>query len=82
MYAAMHGQISVIRMLLEQNVRVDATDQIANRTALMYASIANRDTAMQMLLHYGANVDAQDKDGETAIMKAAHAGNEAVVRTL
>lgn len=39
-------------------------------------------TISQILLDCGSNADAQDKGGETAIMKAAHAGNSQVVSTL
>jgi hypothetical protein len=78
----------MVKALLEQgaepNLRLNYRSPVDGRTetgvvALMYARSAD---VVRTLISGGADVAAADSDGVTSLIKAAHCGNEHVVRAL
>ncbi len=54
--AAQAGRPHAIRALLEHGAEVDARDEYAGRTPLMFATAQDRQEAMEILIHAGADV--------------------------
>jgi len=68
--AVRHNNIQRVRTLLSEGVRVNETDQGAERTPLMWA-VEGRNTEIAItLLQHGAAVNARDDFGETALSLA------------
>jgi ankyrin repeat protein len=78
---AYHGDDSMTRFLLSQNVLVDARDK-HNRTPLHWAAWAGQADAVLALLSKRADVNAVDYEGRTALYGAAGGGYVEVVRLL
>jgi uncharacterized protein len=55
-----------VRLLLENGAEVNATDDIENFTALMYASVEGLSPVVDILLEHGADPSMKDVDGDTA----------------
>jgi ankyrin repeat protein len=79
--AAMHGDKSRVRGLLEKNADVNAP-QIDGTTALHWAVRANDLDLMDLLIGAGANARAANKSGATPLLLAAINGNAAAIERL
>ena len=79
--AAMHGDKSALRTLLQQKADVNAP-QADGTTALHWAVRANDLEMTEMLLHAGAHPSAANKSGATPMLLAAMNGNAAILDRL
>ncbi len=85
MFAVEHGQVHVVKYLLENKVNVNVN--LGYTTPLMRAVDLVGSTSceiMRYLIEYGADVNARsfEDDGYTALMMAAEAGDTEKVRLL
>ena len=82
MLAAWHGQLSIMRLLLEHRAEIDACNCDGNN-ALHCAAYRGFPELASMLHAHGAQVDVPDsRTGKTALIKAAFRGNGRVVQQL
>jgi ankyrin repeat protein len=80
-YAAIFGQLEVVRVLLEGGANVESTN--ANQqTALHEAAFRGHVDMCRLLLDWGAKVDHVDKWKETPLQDAAWMGHLSVVKLL
>jgi len=80
MQAALHANLSVMRLLIEMKADVNATNAIG-ATALMWA--AGNPGKVKLLLESGANANAKTNSGRTALIVAsAYSDNSATVGML
>ncbi|QHI69192.1 ankyrin repeat domain-containing protein [Tichowtungia aerotolerans] len=63
-----------VRLLLENGAEVNATDDIENFTALMYAAVEGLSPVVDILLEYGADPNMVDVDNDTAANFARQRG--------
>jgi ankyrin repeat protein len=78
--ASFHGQVEVLRLLLQHNADVDATDSL-NHTPLHWASVEGHVVVAQILLKHGADINAVSNLG-TALFLASFWGKLEVARLL
>jgi ankyrin repeat protein len=79
--AAVQGDCSEIRRLLEAGADIEAENE-AGLTPLIVAANAGRPDVVSLLIENGVAVDACTKDGFTALMVAAAMGHAEVARLL
>jgi len=79
--AAMHGDRSALRSLLEKKADVNAA-QVDGTTALHWAVRANDLEMTEMLLKAGASASAANQSGATPMLLAATNGNAAILERL
>ncbi|KAL8698451.1 MAG: hypothetical protein Q9201_006562 [Fulgogasparrea decipioides] len=79
--ATLHGNDSVMRLLLDADAQVDAL-AYNGRTALHLAAIDGHGRCLELLLRYHANIDKSDKDGRTPLMAAILEGHTSVAQVL
>ena len=80
--AADKGDKELIRFLLDQGVKIDATTKDRGETAAMRrASVGDLDT-LNLLMELGANINLQDRSGLTALMRAARSRKQRIVKKL
>ena len=79
--AAMIGELSVVKVLLDRGVDVNSPDQ-QGRTALMEAAFGNHCDVVNLLIDRGADINATDRDGWTALMEASSKGFYDIVKVL
>jgi len=65
-YAASWGRVEVVRVLLDNQAKIDATD-IYGRTPLMWAAMKGKTKTASLLLDRGANVNAGTKSAWTPL---------------
>jgi uncharacterized protein len=96
MAAARSGSVPTVRLLLTRGVHANAAEKIQNTTPLMWAAAEGHIDVVDVLIEAGADVNRQGHittladrhnadhptGGFTALMFAARAGNEALVRRL
>jgi ankyrin repeat protein len=94
--AARSGSVPAVRLLLARGVDVNAAEKFQDTTALMWAAAEGHIDVVDVLIEAGADPDRQGHvttlterhnadhptGGFTALMFAARAGNEALVRRL
>ncbi|SHF49481.1 Ankyrin repeat [Fodinibius roseus] len=68
--AALQGQLSDVRQMVEQGVDVNASGE-GGRTPLMLASFNGHTDIVQLLLEEGARIDDRNADGRTPLIFAA-----------
>lgn len=78
MYAALFGEIKVMRQLLARGAQVNHPGW----TPLHYAATGGQRDAIALLLEHHAYLDALSPNGTTPLMMAARAGHVAVARGL
>lgn len=71
-----------VRLLLESGAEVNATDEIENFTALMYAAVEGLSPVVDILLKHGADPTLKDVDGDTAASFARQRGFTALADKL
>ena len=79
--AAQAGDVSTVRMLIKQGIRVNTKEGIGG-TALIVASEKGHMEVVKTLLEKGVNVNAKRNDGGTALILASQAGHADVVKAL
>ncbi|KAE8399492.1 ankyrin repeat-containing domain protein [Aspergillus pseudonomiae] len=81
LYAAKHGNETVIRLLLLQDAPVDQFSK-NQRTPLSYAAAGGHEIVAKLLLEAGADPNSHDTRGLTPLSHAALNGHEAAVKLL
>ena len=79
--AIKHGDIQIVRDLLEQGIDVDARDR-HGQTALMLAAHAGHREVVEALVAHRANLNVAAKFGLSALMLAVVAGHADVAHAL
>lgn len=82
--AARFGNAAVAMLLLENGANIEAKENRAGGTPLIWAAYADEDEVVGLLLDHGANMNATAADGSTALEMAIHKDamdTEAVLRT-
>lgn len=79
-WAIQKGHLSLVRLLLNKGVAVDAPWR--SRTPLISAAIAGRRDIVKLLLDRGASINARDDNGNTALIQATIYKNIAICRLL
>lgn len=79
--AAISGDGSAIRALIENGGEVDSKDEYG-QTALMLAAMHGRDEAVELLIAAGADLDVTAKYGLTALMLAVVNHHDPIARSL
>lgn len=80
-WAAYHGNTTVVQALIGAGADVNATDGYGN-TALGWAALHGHTAAVQALIGAGAVVNAKDDGGNIALMQAADNGRTENVQIL
>lgn len=78
MYAALHGDIELIRLLLKRGAQVN----MGGWTPMHYAAVSGRTDVLALLLEHHAYIDAPSANGTTPLMMAAREGRMAAVKLL
>lgn len=78
MYAALHGQMSIVRRLVEREAQVNKTGW----TALHFAASNGHDEVVSYLLEHHAYIDAESPNRTTPLMMAARMKHPSTVRLL
>ncbi|XP_028909910.1 inversin isoform X2 [Ornithorhynchus anatinus] len=79
--AALSGHVSTVKLLLDHNAQVDATD-VMKHTPLFRACEMGHKDVIQTLIKGGARVDLVDQDGHSPLHWAALGGNADVCQIL
>ncbi|RDW67249.1 ankyrin repeat domain-containing protein [Aspergillus mulundensis] len=80
-FAALHGKVDVVKMLLGLGISVDCVDGVG-RTALGFAARAGRIEVVRLLVQCGADLGKVDREGLTALDHAAAAVEVGVIEFL
>ena len=72
------GIVSIIRQLLDASASVEARQD--SETALIITARNGHALLANIFIDYGVNLDAVSDDGTTALMAAAAAATDAVVK--
>ena len=81
-WAARHGDVDLIKMLLAAGANVKATTRLANYTPLLMASEIGSAGAIDALIAAGADAKGTTASGVTPLMFASAAGQADAVKTL
>jgi uncharacterized protein len=81
-WAARHGDVDLIKMLLAAGANVKATTRLANYTPLLMASEIGSAAAIDALIGAGADPKGTTASGVTPLMFASAAGQADAVKTL
>ncbi|CAH0050248.1 unnamed protein product [Clonostachys solani] len=81
-YASMHGNIEIARMLLVKNAEVNAFEPASGWNALMAAASSGHLELVELLLNHGADINLQGKGGSSPLGIAARQGNEKIIDLL
>lgn len=84
LWASFRGTDSILKLLLEKKIEINARDKKTNSTALMFAAtIENPANRIKMLLAVpGIDINAQNNHGFTALIEAADTGNIDAIKIL
>lgn len=78
MYAALHGDIDLVRLLLKRGAQVN----MSGWTPMHYAAVSGRTDVLALLIEHHAYIDAPSANGTTPLMMAAREGRMAAVKLL
>jgi len=78
MYAALHGEMSIVRRLIEREAQVNKTGW----TPLHFAASNGHDEVVSVLLEHHAYIDAESPNRTTPLMMAARMKHPSTVRLL
>jgi ankyrin repeat protein len=78
MYAALHGNLEIARLLLEKGAQVNRTGW----TPLHYAATGGSEAMVDLLLEHHAYIDAESPNRSTPLMLAVRQKREPVARRL
>jgi ankyrin repeat protein len=81
MYAAEHGQVAAIDLLLKAGAKIDQKDDRGN-TALIWSLLNGSEAAAQQILKSSPDVQNANSQGETALILAAQMESNALVNEL
>jgi serine/threonine protein kinase len=79
--AVQHGQVAVVRILLEQSARINSRDDIG-RTPLSWAALIGDEDIVNLLLEHGADINTKDNYHRTPLLLAVDNGHKAMVDLL
>ena len=79
--AAKHGDVGVVRLLIDNGMDTDIQDEIG-WTPLHHACYTGSAAAVTFLLESGAHINAQNKNGEAPLHLAFGNGHMEVIRLL
>jgi ankyrin repeat protein len=82
MWAAHHGHVAALDVLIEKGANLEAADNQFGMTALMSAAAQNQTGAIKILLDNGAKINSRMKDRRTALMLTAMLGHADSVKML
>ncbi|KAK6069953.1 hypothetical protein SCUP234_10368 [Seiridium cupressi] len=94
LWATRNGHGAIVRLLLDGNAQVDASDTIYNQTPLLWTAKNGHEAIVQMLLDTNAQIDAPDirygqippswaiRYGQTQLLWAIKDGRDAIVQML
>lgn len=71
-WAAIHGDVALIRLLISYHADVNAHENIGDLTPLMFAAENGKLAAAQELILHGAKPNLKDTGGSTALDHALH----------
>ena len=75
------GDLTEVRMLVEDRVDIDAQDSSEN-SALRWACYQRHGDVVRYLLSEGVDVNVENKEGQTPLMAAAYAGARDIAEML
>lgn len=81
-FAAAHGRIGIIKILLKAGADVNAKSHWWKSTPLMTATSNGQAEAVQFLINSGANMEAKDWLGRTCLFNAVESRHEKIMRVL
>ncbi|CVK97668.1 related to beta transducin-like protein [Fusarium mangiferae] len=81
MYAAVYGQVSTAKSLLDSGAMLEAQDEYTYTPLALAASVGHEPIA-SLLLDKGADIEARTSDGSTPLSIAARKGKNDVVKVL
>jgi ankyrin repeat protein len=82
MTAARTGNVAAVKALLARGADVDARENVAGQTALMWSVSERHPEVARLLIEEGANVHARSKGGFTPLLFAAREGDVESARLL
>merc|ERR1712156_35272 len=82
MYAATHGNLDLVKILITKGLDVNAQDKVDGSTALMMAARNGHETVTEFLLEKGANPNFINDDGLSAMILASQNGQQVIVQQL
>lgn len=80
--AAERGDVSMLKLLVEQGADINGINRWGSETALMKAAYYGHADAARWLIDRGADIEARDSRGNTALNHAAWMGKEEVISLL
>merc|ERR1719327_1742114 len=81
-WAAKHGHLDVVKILLEAGANVDAKNKDGETALILAAGNTRQDLVVFELLRHGANVNELSNSNESALLMASEKRNEKVMRAL
>ena len=81
-YAAMLGDVEIVKLLLESNINLEIKNNENNLTPLHFATIYGHAPVVQLLLNAGANLESRNNEDETPLHCAATKGHAKIVGLL
>ncbi|KAF4342732.1 ankyrin repeat-containing protein [Fusarium beomiforme] len=80
--ASYFGLHSIVQLLLDKGVDIEARDTQFSMTPLMWAVIKEHEAIVKLLVDHGANVCVRVTHNQTPLLQAAEQGHEGIARLL
>jgi ankyrin repeat protein len=81
MWAARHGHVEIVRLLVDSAAKVNAKDHVG-LTPLMLAVINGNAEDVRILIDAGANLQAKERNGSTPLIFAVKSKKPVIVQAL